>query len=48
MAIAVMLLNQLHLGSLDSNSEGKLSPLRIDFFLVLVPVILKNMQTYYA
>jgi hypothetical protein len=47
-AIAIMLINQLNLGSLDLNSKRKLSSLRIDFFPVLVPVILKNMQTYYA
>lgn len=43
-----MLPNQLYLSSLDSISNGKLSSLRADFFPVLVPVVLKNMQTYYA
>jgi hypothetical protein len=43
-----MLLNQLYLGLPDSISKRKLSSPRIDFFLVLVPVVPKNMQTYYA
>jgi hypothetical protein len=47
-AIAIMLLNQLYLGLPDSISKRKLSSPRIDFFLVLVPVVLKNMQTYHA
>lgn len=46
--IAIMLLNELYLGSLDSISKRKLSSLRIDLFPVVVPVVIKNMQTHNA